>query len=263
VAKKVGGTLVKQWLYRDSLSPVAELDGTGAVVSRFVYVSRPNIPDFVIRGTKTYRLLSDHLGSPRMAVNVADVNDVPFRADYTAFGVQTMLNGTAADWIPFGFAGGLADPEMGLIRFGARDYESGSGRWMQRDPIRFAGGANLYAYAMNDPVNFIDRTGHQPIPIPWWGPIAGGAAAGAAAGSAVGGVGAIPGALAGAALMCLMLTSDTPEEPPEICQLQYEWGNECVYICPESGTVIKTRRHGGPSTLNPANDVCPRTIIYG
>jgi YD repeat-containing protein len=45
VGKKVGGTLVEGFLYQDQLEPVAELDGTGAVVARFVYGSRPHVPD--------------------------------------------------------------------------------------------------------------------------------------------------------------------------------------------------------------------------
>ena len=35
VGKTVGGSLVRGFLYQDLLRPVAELDGTGAVVSRF------------------------------------------------------------------------------------------------------------------------------------------------------------------------------------------------------------------------------------
>jgi RHS repeat-associated protein len=61
---------------------------------------------------------------------------------------------------PFGFAGGLWDRDLKLLRFGARDYEPASGRWMARDPILFHGGqSNLYAYVNNDPVNFVDPTG--------------------------------------------------------------------------------------------------------
>ena len=61
---------------------------------------------------------------------------------------------------PFGFAGGLYDPDTGLVRFGARDYDAETGRWTARDPLLFhSGSTNLYAYAGNDPVNRVDVDG--------------------------------------------------------------------------------------------------------
>ena len=62
IGKKVGGTPVKAWLYRDQLEPVAELDGAGNLVSRFVYASKPHVPDYMVKGGVTYRIISDHLG---------------------------------------------------------------------------------------------------------------------------------------------------------------------------------------------------------
>jgi RHS repeat-associated protein len=65
---------------------------------------------------------------------------------------------------PFGFAGGLADQQTGLVRFGARDYDEVTGRWTAKDPIKFKGGdSNLFGYVLNDPVNAIDPSGlgHQ------------------------------------------------------------------------------------------------------
>jgi len=71
VGKKVNGALVQGWLYKDRLNPVAELDGTGAVVSRFVYGTKDNVPDYMEKGGVTYRILSDHLGSVRLVVDAS------------------------------------------------------------------------------------------------------------------------------------------------------------------------------------------------
>ncbi|HYW04196.1 MAG TPA: hypothetical protein VFA86_09660, partial [Gammaproteobacteria bacterium] len=62
VGKEIDGKLVRGFLYKDQLNPVAELDGSGNVVARFVYGSKPNVPAYMIRNGKTYRIISDHLG---------------------------------------------------------------------------------------------------------------------------------------------------------------------------------------------------------
>jgi uncharacterized protein RhaS with RHS repeats len=46
------------------------------------------------------------------------------------------------------------------LRFGARDYDPGVGRWTAKDQLLFKGGdSNLYNYVMNDPVNLFDPNG--------------------------------------------------------------------------------------------------------
>jgi RHS repeat-associated protein len=105
-------------------------------------------------------VVSDHLGSPRYVVNVADSGDVPFSAEYTSFGE---VAGTGLDWMPFGFAGGLRDSDSGLVRFGRRDFDPEVGRWLGKEPLRFRGERNFYVYAYNNPVAFVDPTGLQGV----------------------------------------------------------------------------------------------------
>ncbi|MDE2179979.1 MAG: hypothetical protein KGJ40_03915 [candidate division NC10 bacterium] len=157
IGKKVNGVLVQGFLYDGTLRPVAELNGAGTVVSRFVYGSRVNVPDYMIKGGVTYRIISDHLGSPRLIVDVA-TGTVSQQLDYDEFG--NVLTDTHPGFQPFGFAGGLYDPDTGLVRFGARDYDAETGRWTTKDPLKFKGGdANLFIYTMSDPVNMIDPEG--------------------------------------------------------------------------------------------------------
>jgi len=157
IGKKVNGALVKGFLYQSLLNPVAELDGAGVIVSRFVYATRTNVPDFVIKGSVTYRIISDHLSSPRLVINTAD-GTVAQRVDYDEFG--NIVQDTNPGFQPFGLAGGLYDPQTGLTRFGARDYDAQSGRWTAKDEVRFnTDETNLFEYTKNDPVNYLDNTG--------------------------------------------------------------------------------------------------------
>jgi RHS repeat-associated protein len=174
IAKKKNGVIVARYLYRNGLSPVAVLDGSGALAARFVYASHRNTPDFMVLANGTvYKFLSDELGSPIAIANTATGALAQF-VYYDEFGIQNILanNVLFPSWVqPFGFAGGLYDEDTGLVRFGARDYEAETGRWLAKDPILFRGGqANLYVYAGNDPVNRVDSTGFY-TEVVFWEPV--------------------------------------------------------------------------------------------
>ncbi len=163
IGRKVNGTLTQGFLYQDQLAPVAELDGNLNLVSRFVYGSRANVPDYMVKNGVTYRLITDHLGSVRLVVDAA-TGVIAQRIDYDEFGV--VLMDTNPGFQPFGFAGGLYDPQTKLVRFGARDYDAETGRWTAKDSIFFNGKqANLYGYAFSDPLNFRDSSGLSPTSV--------------------------------------------------------------------------------------------------
>jgi RHS repeat-associated protein len=158
VGKTLNGTLVKAFLYGDALRPVAELDATGTLVSRFIYAGR-HVPAAMVKDGITYRIVTDPVGSVRLVVDSA-TGAIVQRIDYDTFG--NVLQDTNPGFQPFGFAGGLYDPDTGLVRFGKRDYDPATGRWTAKDPLDFAGGdSNLYRYARNDPVNATDPLGTQ------------------------------------------------------------------------------------------------------
>ncbi|MDA3835310.1 MAG: RHS repeat-associated core domain-containing protein, partial [Spirochaetales bacterium] len=110
-----------------------------------------------IRDGKTYRIISDHLGSPRLIVDTV-TGDVAQRMSYDVWG--NITEDTNPGFQPFGFAGGIYDQQTKLTRFGARDYDAGTARWTSKDPIRFGGGdTNLYGYVLADPINLVDPSG--------------------------------------------------------------------------------------------------------
>lgn len=162
VGLKQGSTVTYRFLYQDQYRVAAQTQGDGKVLKEYFYATGSNSPDYMVDYTSTpavkYRIIKDHLGSPRLVVNTAS-NITVQRLDYNDLGEITSETGTAF-FQPFAFAGGLHEPNSKMVRFGARDYDPRTGRWTTKDPILFAGGnANLYGYTINDPVNFVDPEG--------------------------------------------------------------------------------------------------------
>jgi RHS repeat-associated protein len=162
IGRKRNGVLEQGFLWQDALRVAAEVDGSGNVTKRFIYATGVNVADYMIRydqgpTARTYRLVTDHLGSPRLVIDTA-TGAIVQRMDYDEFGRVSL--DTNPGFQPFGFAGGLYDSDTGLVRLGARDYDARTARWTVKDPIKFMGGtSNLYAYALNDPINRRDPGG--------------------------------------------------------------------------------------------------------
>jgi RHS repeat-associated protein len=155
--KKIVGTETTIFVYNASGQMVAEYSTT-----------TPTNP------TISY-LTSDTLGSPR--INTDAFGQVKARHDYMPFGEEiiglgnrTSSNGYQDDDIRQKFTGQQRDNESGLDYFIARYYSSAHGRFTSTDPINITEERmqdpqqiNLYAYARNNPMKYVDPNGEDTI----------------------------------------------------------------------------------------------------
>ena len=85
--------------------------------------------------------------------------------EYDAFGNQitSATSGTKANDFAHRFSTKFLDDETALYYYGYRYYDATVGRWINRDPIGERGGLNLYGFVYNEPNNWLDRLGWEPI----------------------------------------------------------------------------------------------------
>ncbi|MCP4124615.1 MAG: RHS repeat-associated core domain-containing protein [Bacteroidetes bacterium] len=91
----------------------------------------------------------------------ADDGGVGAHYEYDAFGTLSSFYGDLAEGNCFRFSTKYFDGEIGLYYYGFRYYSVDLGRWLNRDPIGEDGGFNLYAFAWNNGITFIDPVGKQ------------------------------------------------------------------------------------------------------
>ncbi len=118
------------------------------------------------QATKAYAIHTDHLGTPMRLTDTTGtvvwaLDSTPFDAIHGAFGLPNEdvdLNGISTTYNAR-FPGQYFDAETGLNYNYFRDYDPGTGRYIQSDPIGLAGGMNTYAYVYGNPLRFIDPFG--------------------------------------------------------------------------------------------------------
>jgi RHS repeat-associated protein len=125
---------------------------------------------------------TDAIGSVRMVTDATGA--VVARYDYAPFGTTVPTNPPNSNPDQRQFAGKERDTETNLDYFGARYYASQTGRFTTVDPALDQEKAlvdpqqwNRYAYALNNPLKFVDPDGREPaitnrqldFELPKWG----------------------------------------------------------------------------------------------
>ncbi len=142
---------------------IAEYDSDGDVIASYIHgigvvrMDRSSTDEayFEFDGVGSTASLTDASGSI--------VNEYA----YGPFGEALLVHESLDN--PFEFAGrhGVMRDGTNLDYMRARFYDSQDGRFLSTDPVGISGGSsNLYLYAANSPVVFVDATGEAPRPAP-------------------------------------------------------------------------------------------------
>jgi RHS repeat-associated protein len=174
-----GGTVKAQYFYNANgyVSKKQVQKGASALIYHFFYDSKNRVIEITREGTSAgwkfyydvnsliackmetgfYFYHYDHQGNT-VALSDRSGNIVQTYA-YDAWG--KILKETGSIEQPFKYSGawGVMHEYNYLYRMPYRFYDSFTGKFIQRDPSGFQDGVNLYRYAQNNPVNFIDPTG--------------------------------------------------------------------------------------------------------
>ena len=138
-------------------------DGKGDLVNR--YLHGPRVDQVLAQEDGLGEVLwglTDNQGSVRDVVD--DSGEVVNHIVYDGFGGVVSETDSTVEF-RFGYTGRELDEETGWYYYRARYYNPQVGRFVNEDPIGFAGGdVNLYGYVGNSPTNFTDPSGLLPIP---------------------------------------------------------------------------------------------------
>lgn len=152
--------------YYRGIQAIEERDGTDTTT----YVYGNAVDDIVAmrRGGQAYYYHKDQIGSV-MAITDGEGSTVetysydPYGAPtiYDAYGIEKTVSGIGNTIM---FTGREYDYATGLYHYRARALHPQLGRFMQKDPLMYVDGYNMYEYVGGNPVNSIDPHGLYD----WW-----------------------------------------------------------------------------------------------
>ena len=138
---------------------VGYIDGIPAFMGDFSHCERS--ADEQCTPRKNY-FVTDHTGS--VVGNFrSSVYSAPTTLSYDAYGNVLSVEYSSGETVlrdnQMGFGGALWDVHARVWHFPFRDYDPTLGRFLQRDPLGFIDGLNMYPYSRNNPINRVDPLG--------------------------------------------------------------------------------------------------------
>jgi RHS repeat-associated protein len=179
----------------DGWNLLAEIDSTGAPLRSYVWgldlsgslQGAGGIGGLLCitqHSTPATRHLPSYDGNGNLVVLVDAATGAPVaQYEYDPFGNPLRVTGASAGTNPFRFSTKYTDAETGLVYYGYRYLNTGTGRWLNRDPLEEGGGVSLYGLCGNAPVAAADAlglerrwsggyevtgTGHHVFPVELW-----------------------------------------------------------------------------------------------
>jgi len=146
------------YAFGESGHHLGEYRGIGIQGEEIIYLD--NLPVARISGKAISYLETDHLGTPRIAASSTS-NAVQWHWDFfaDAFG-DTPPSSAAVNGISLGLRYPGQYAEAGGVNYNYfRDYEPGTGRYIESDPIGLSGGIHTFAYVYSNALRFMDRFG--------------------------------------------------------------------------------------------------------
>jgi RHS repeat-associated protein len=151
----------KLYWYGMSSDPLTETDLAGTPSAEFIFFNGRRTARLDLPSAAVHYYFSDHLGSASVVTSATGT--IQDESDYYPFGGERVVTNT--DPNPYKFTGKERDSESGLDNFGARYMGSSLGRFMSPDSTAYVKPINpqswnLYAYARNNPLLYVDPTGN-------------------------------------------------------------------------------------------------------
>ena len=161
------GTANTYTAYDEAGHWLGEYNTAGAPIQQAIWLD--DLPVGVV-SDKLYSIEPDHLGTPRAVIDPTR-NVAVWRWDLNgeAFGNTAPNQDPDGDSTAFVFnlryPGQRYDAASGLNYNYFRDYEPGTGRYLESDPKGLRGDIATYSYAASKPLIYMDSDGQEPIPV--------------------------------------------------------------------------------------------------